>query len=113
MGDFSKIGSLSDMYTNCRTEDPDITPLDFVFEHLLNLGSIIESFEHHDKNNEKEIPHQPYHFHINSFQVVCNITQPQVIDFNKEGIAITDFAIHNEDFIPSGYSNNVFRPPIV
>lgn len=101
------------MYNNCKTEDPAISPVDFFFEHLLNLGSVIESFEHHHKNIEKEIPHQPYHFHTNSFQVVCNITQPQDIDFNKEGKAITNFVIQNEDFIPFGYSNNVFRPPIV
>lgn len=113
MGDFSKVGDLSAMYDRCKIEYPDITPADFVFEHLLNLGNIIESFEHHNNTGKKELPHHPYHFHINSLKIVCNVTQLPKIDFKKEEIVVSNFAGLTETFTPSGYSNNVFRPPII
>lgn len=110
-GDFSKIADLKDMYKSCEKEDPDITAADFVFEHLLNLGSIIESFEHH--SNEKEMPHQPYHFHITSSQIVCNISHSPFFDFKKEEVISKPFIFHSENLILFDFSENVFKPPIV
>lgn len=47
--------SFQQMYHQCSTEDKDITPLDFVFEHLLNFESIINCFEGEDQEE-----HHPY-----------------------------------------------------
>jgi hypothetical protein len=47
--------NIHEMYQQCSQEDHDITPLDFVFEHLLNLEHIINFFE-----GENEQEHQPY-----------------------------------------------------
>ena len=113
MGDFSRIGNLPDMYKHCQMENPGLNPVDFVFEHLLNLGSVVESFEHNNKHDEKELPHQPYHFHLNSFQSIVNVTKPLGINANTEEPLTTIFIFHNEVFFPSDFSGNILRPPIV
>jgi len=99
------------MYTSCKTEDPDITPADFVVEHLLNLGKIIESFESHDKGEKKEFPHQPYRSHIRSFQVVSIFSILPSSDFKKE-LLINNYLFRYKDPTVTGYYHNIFRPPI-
>lgn len=113
MGDFSKMGKLADMYTHCKTEDPDITPVDFVFEHLLNLESLIHSFEKQD-NKEKEFPHHPVRVNTNVNHVVLNITH---FSFFENNSVNEDNEPHSSTtknpFIPTGYSTTIFRPPII
>lgn len=55
-GDFRILGSLEAMYVHCKsTEDKDLTPLDFITDHLLDLDCI---FDQHDHGDEQK-PHTP------------------------------------------------------
>ncbi|HQV07067.1 MAG TPA: hypothetical protein PKW62_09925, partial [Chitinophagaceae bacterium] len=90
LGDFSFMGRLSDMYANCQQEDPDITPTDFVFEHLLNFEILIDKFEHHS-TTENETPHQPFSVSNHLNPVVLFVDPLPEIKFkNDEQIIVKD-----------------------
>ena len=47
MGDFSALQDLPEMYQHCQaTEDKDMTPLDFVTDHLINIDGLVTSKNH-------------------------------------------------------------------
>ncbi|MDB5119627.1 MAG: hypothetical protein JWN56_845 [Sphingobacteriales bacterium] len=55
-GDFSAILELPNMYNHCKaTEDKDMTPIDFVTDHLVNIDCL---FDKHD-NGDSQKPHLP------------------------------------------------------
>ncbi|MCB9047001.1 MAG: hypothetical protein H6550_12785 [Chitinophagales bacterium] len=114
--DFAYLCHLPDMYEQCRAEDPDINPADFVFEHLLNLEDVISHFEHEDDNNETELPHQPYHSSQPVPQVVIALSQPIQVICIPQIISDGDdsgFPILNDKHLASGYLSRIFHPPIV
>lgn len=108
-GDFSSLADLPSMYYHCKsTEDKDMTPVDFITDHLLNIDCL---FDKHDNGDEQK-PHTP----------IPNQHQKQTIDtyFASLGITITYFnSIETKLIIPSlnvhrsYYIPEVFRPPIV
>ena len=56
MGDFSSITDLPAMYRNCKaTEDKDMTPLDFITDHLVDIDCIFDAHE----NGDEQKPHTP------------------------------------------------------
>jgi len=75
MSDFSIIENLPKMYEHCKaTEDKDMTALDFVTDHLINIDSL---FDNHDNGDEQK-PHKSndytIHHSITSFyQEIKNI----------------------------------------
>lgn len=110
MGDFSILPSLPKMYHHCKTtEDCDMTPLDFVTDHLINIDGL---FDGHDGGDDQK-PHQPFHFHnvtlqlfipiINSFTIISDNS----ILFQKKSIITTQETIFTSD-----YFSRKFRPPI-
>lgn len=116
LGDFASMRHLPQMYEQCKAEDPDINPADFVFEHLLNLEDIIDRFENEDRSEEQERPHQPLQ-HVQSVsQVVINIHQPLQFDCGSKFLFPVEkrvYPLHNDAGIPSAYLSQIFRPPTI
>lgn len=106
---------LHGLYEQCGVEDPDITPLDFVFEHLLNLEHIISFFEGEEHDGVKDLPHQPY-------QVAHTVSVSSVIIPDRCAVAVVRPHYDVVDVVypssrPTSYFFNyhadIFRPPIV
>ncbi len=114
MGDFSCAKNICGVYDQCRSEDPDINLPDFVFEHLLNLGSILEHFEHDADGEENERPHEPFQQLQSISQTLVIISQP--LQFEAESITFSPreketYSAYADYFIPSDFLTKVFHPP--
>ena len=109
MGDFSVLQDLPEMYRHCKaTEDKDMTAIDFVTDHLLNIDGIFDKHE----NGDEQKPHQ-----TNPIQHHGQTTLTFVCFFS---FSITNFhqteakpIIPTVFFLPSDYITKIFRPPIV
>ena len=111
MSDFSVIGNLPKMYAHCKaTEDKDMTPLDFVTDHLINIDSL---FDKHDKGDEQK-PHKSndFTFHHSTtyfFQEINTIAFKNIKLLISSTVLIPDYEnslyFHNPIF-------SIFRPPI-
>lgn len=102
--------SFREMYQQCSIEDHDITPLDFVFEHLLNFECVINYF-----TGEDEEEHQPFKTIEYSAPIAVTIPKPVCIIFTQHSYwsirAI--YPVHNTGFFSSNYYADIFHPPIV
>jgi len=111
MGDFSVIGDLPKMYDHCKaTEDKDMTALDFVTDHLINIDSL---FDKHD-NGDKQKPHKSIDLTIHHITTIV-FQEINTIEFKSSKIIISN-AVLIPDYENSIYSHNpissIFRPPI-
>lgn len=112
MSDFSMLKDLPEMYEHCKiSEDKDMTPIDFLTDHLLNIDGL---FDKHD-NGDRQKPHTPTHLHHSTHIVSF---QP-FVSFRFENKISSCYAepellsIYFPNFIKSDYISKVFRPPIV
>jgi hypothetical protein len=56
LGDFSQMADLHSMYDHCKaTEDKDLTIMDFVTDHLINIDGLFDQHKHGDDQK----PHKP------------------------------------------------------
>jgi hypothetical protein len=110
MGDFSILPTLPKMYQHCKaTEDCDMTPLDFITDHLINIDGI---FDNHDSGDDQK-PHQPFNYQ----NITLTLFVPTIQELN---IPVTSFsAIEKKSIIykvdtgfASDYFSKKFRPPI-
>lgn len=111
MSDFSVIGNLPKMYAHCKaTEDKDMTPLDFVTDHLINIDSL---FDKHDKGDEQK-PHKNNDFTFHH-STTCFFQEVNTIAFNNIKLLISSTVLI-PDYENSLYFHNlifsIFRPPI-
>lgn len=108
LGDFSVLEDIPEMYRHCKaTEDKDMTPLDFITDHLVNIDGLFDKHE----NGDEQKPHS---------NQVQHHGQAQVSFLTSFSFCIIPFrAIEAEpsillvDFFPSDYISKIFRPPIV
>ncbi len=108
MGDFSMLSDLPEMYRQCKaTEDKDMTPIDFITDHLVNIDGL---FDKHECGDEQK-PHTPnttqhqgqtqvsvityYMFPIKPYHPV--VEQPFIVSVN---------------FLLSDYISKIFHPPV-
>ncbi len=110
MGDFSCMLDVPKMYSECRLEDDDLNPVDFVFEHLLNLDDLEEHLKAAGTSQDK--PHTPKYTHtITPVFSVC--ATPLVLQWKQPSPSRREsYPLLSHDFIPSGYFSAVFRPPV-
>ncbi|MBK9104061.1 MAG: hypothetical protein IPL92_05705 [Saprospiraceae bacterium] len=108
-GDFSLLQDIPLMYHHCKTtEDKDMTPFDFITDHLVNIDGL---FDKHDNGDEQKphMPNQPQHNGQTQVTFITyiafSITQVQPIEVKP--------SIPSVHFLPSGYISKFFRPPIV
>lgn len=106
--DFSTIQDLPAMYRHCKaTEDKDLTLLDFITDHLLNLDCI---FDQHD-NGDPQKPHVPPQFNHQSYQNVFVINEI-VIHTNEPMKLVQNLGFHSDSMELKDYIGKIFRPPI-
>ena len=111
MSDFSVIGNLTKMYDHCKaTEDKDMTPLDFVTDHLINVDSLFDKHKNGDsqkphKSNDYSLHHSITTFYHEikgiEFKTLRLSISTNVLKFNYEN----SLYFHNPIF-------SIFRPPI-
>jgi hypothetical protein len=109
MGDFATIQDLPEMYRHCKaTEHADMTPLDFITDHLLNIDGI---FDKHDNGDEQK-PHQlnPKQHHGQTTVTFITYFTLILAQFHSEIEKLPNFP---DNFLPSDYITKIFRPPIV
>jgi hypothetical protein len=108
-GDFAVIVNLPNMYEHCKaTEDKDMTPFDFITDHLINIDGV---FDHHDHNDEQK-PHIPIRTH-HSFNHLTFLTQQFRVSLIWPQQPKNDFSIYKDNFYYSDFNRFVFRPPVV
>ncbi len=106
--DFSMLQDLPAMYQHCKAiEDTDLTPLDFITDHLLNLDCL---FDQHD-NGDPQKPHIPPQLNHQSYQNVFLLKEifiqsktPVKLSQNKHS--------YFDIFVAQNYIGSIFRPPI-
>ena len=109
--DFSTLADLPEMYQNCKTtEDKDMTLVDFVTDHLINIDGF---FDEHLKGDEQK-PHIPKHIHHYTVQT-CFIQTYEVFKSLNLYSEFFNFKKLNysANFYTSDYSKSLLRPPIV
>lgn len=99
-----------EMYQQCSQEDHDITPLDFVFEHILNFECIINLLE-----GESKEEHQPYQSVKSFSQIAVTIPKPLHVHFSLpiDFAATVVYPAHTAAYYLSNFHVEIFHPPIV
>jgi|GEM_PF-4846892 len=116
-GGFMQHCNLHQMYADCSAEDHDITPLDFVFEHLLNQESVVNLLEGEYDCPMGDHPHDPFQASQATGQVMVCVA-PQLNPFvivNKTFVAALakQYFAYNSNYFTSAFLADIFRPPIV
>lgn len=113
MGDLAYTKNLSQVYDQCKDEDPDINAFDFVFEHLLNLESVFEHFENDADEGKNEKPHHPFQLMQSVSPVFVVVSKPLQIEARLVAIVNEErsYSICQDDFVPSAFLTEVFHPP--
>lgn len=101
-------------YEQCCHEDHDITLLDFIFEHLLNLEAIVNLLEGEHEYVGDDSPHIPFQ-QLEASQVIFATTNNARIEI-KERCSFVEsrvaYATYQNDKLPSNFCADIFRPPI-
>lgn len=107
-GNFSVMQDLPEMYRHCQaTEDKDMTPLDFITDHLINIDCI---FDKHDNGDEQK-PHTPIQFNHAQQQVVFT-AQQFIFSIIEPCIYKNEFHAYPVDLYLYDYISRIFRPPM-
>ncbi len=114
-GIYSPSLDLHKMYVQCSEEDPDITPADFVFEHLLNLEDAMEYFENDEEHEEGERPHQPLQITHNASLLVTAFPKTIELDLPQylEVVNETSYPANRGNIYYYNFNKDIFRPPII
>jgi hypothetical protein len=108
LGDFSVARDLPEMYAHCKsTEDKDMTAIDFITDHLMNIDCI---FDRHDDGDDQK-PHTPVQLHHSQAQITF-ITQLVKINFINPSEEHFKLPLFSEGIYISGYISEIFHPPI-
>jgi len=107
-GNFSDLADLPTMYAHCKaTEDKDMTPLDFITDHLVNIDALFDS---HPAGDEQR-PHSGKGQQHTGVQPYTPLSKP-LLSGTTMSLAPT-VLLRGE--VPDGYhfefSALVFRPP--
>lgn len=103
------LNDLPEMYRHCKAiEDKDMTPLDFITDHLINIDGIFDKHE----NGDEQKPHTPIQNHHHGQTTVSFITYLAftIIPFHSTE---TKQLIPSDNFLVSEYIKTIFKPPIV
>jgi len=105
--DFALLPQLPALYHHCKeTEDEDMSFVDFVTDHLININDI---FNTHDTNDSQR-PHQPFQFehlqHIVAYEPVYSNLNVATPSLRCESIHVS-----KTDSLHSDYISYLFHPP--
>ncbi|RYE26536.1 MAG: hypothetical protein EOP51_00270 [Sphingobacteriales bacterium] len=107
--------NLQERYQHCSVEDHDITPLDFVFEHLLNLESIVNFIEGEHEYTAGDHAHAPFQASGNSIQIALAMPvdiQHSVAPHCSFPASIT-YSLGKDEGYASRDGSSIFRPPVL
>lgn len=108
MGDFSVLKDIPEMYKHCKaTEDNEMTPLDFLTDHLVNCDALFDKHDHGDRQKS----HQPLQNHHNIQVPLFSLTCFQFSLQHISTLAVNTTTMADL-FFSSAYLASVFRPPI-
>lgn len=112
MGDFSTLQDIPKMHQSCKEhEHRDMTPLDFITDHLINIDAI---FDKHDNGDEQK-QHKSFHFNhrttITLFFQEINTFEFKPNTFKKENIF--EVLFYKKSIYSFNNIHSIFRPPIV
>ena len=97
------------MYRHCKaTEDKDMTPLDFITDHLVNIDGIFDKHDNGDEQKSHEPKQSEQQGQPTTFVITCfafSLKQFQPVQVNP--------SILSDNLLLSNYISEVFRPPIV
>lgn len=107
--------NLHEMYAQCSIEDHDITPLDFVFEHLLNLESIVNLFEGEHEYHMGDHPHEPMQSAQSGVHIQLALPNHIHFEVHKPHRLYPETITHSvrqATFYAHSFFADIFRPPI-
>lgn len=111
MGDFSTLQEISKMYQSCKEyEQPDMTPFDFIANHLINSDG---GFNIHIQGH-KQKSHIPFHFHHKQ-TVNLYFQELSFFEFNDSTVAYKNLLVmhyFNKSIYIFNPISSVFRPPV-
>ena len=109
LGNFSVLVDLPAMYRHCKMyEDKDLTPIDFITDHLICLDSLIDSHS----NGDEQKPHQPLPKVANATSHPLFLNLFTIADrYSFINIDITYGYIELKH--PQRFYKPIFHPPVV
>ena len=112
MGDFSVIVDLPKMYEHCKAkEDVDMTVIDFITDHLINIDGI---FDKHPIGDDQK-PHNNLDFKLSNFTITLFIQEFKSFELKTSNVTIeSDVVISNykKSFYSFKHILPIFHPPI-
>ncbi len=114
---FSPLGNMActdyvpGMYARCIEEDPEINAADFVFEHLLNLESLLDFLEQDTDEDEPYAPVNITQQVVQASVVVQQVLQPVFVSHDRLS-ADGAYALYRSPFYDNAFIDDVFHPPI-
>jgi hypothetical protein len=109
LGDFYTLTDLPAMYRHCKeTEDKDLTPFDFIKDHLLNIDCL---FDKHGEGDDQK-PHTPYPFNHQEVQVSFMPSHTLINVCNPAVSCSESFSYISGHYFFS-FSPDIFHPPAV
>ncbi|MBS1537858.1 MAG: hypothetical protein JST20_08935 [Bacteroidetes bacterium] len=107
-GDFSALKDLPEMYRHCKyNEDKDMTPLDFITDHVINVDGI---FDKHD-NGDRQKPHRQIPALHHSQIIVYQPAISYILTKNLTIVVRTKDSFCSDNFTQSEYTSKIFHPP--
>lgn len=112
MGNFSALGDLQKMYDHCKaTEDNDMSLMDFITDHLINIDSFFDKHQ----NGDEQKPHKPFEFNIN-YPIPQFISAFEYFVCNGSNTFVLSYKTKISKYKNIGYTydiiDSIFRPPI-
>jgi len=107
--DFAALTDLPKMYRHCKsTEQTDMSPLDFITDHLLNIDGVFDKHE----NGDEQKPHSPFTYHHQLSQNIF-IVQHCLTSISEPTTSNSELSTFTEQFYLFDYVSEILRPPIV
>ncbi|MBW7886767.1 MAG: hypothetical protein H3C35_00220 [Bacteroidetes bacterium] len=106
-GDFTSLANLPEWYSHCKAaEDADMTPIDFITDHLINIDGL---FDKHD-NGDHQKPHQPFHY-TNTAPIVTGVLPYSITLANPPASRIITGG--SQLLYEFRFTSSIFHPPLV
>ena len=99
---------IPEMYRHCKeTEDKDMTPLNFLTDHLVNIDGL---FDKHNNGDEQK-PHDPRKTEHRGQPTVYFVAYFTFSNIQIQSVQL-NIVIPYDNFLPLDYISKIFRPPI-
>ena len=100
------------MYNNCKEyEHHDMTPLDFITDHLINIDGL---FDKHDNGDEQK-PHKNIDFTFSNFTATLFFQEVNTFEFKSIKVTIENSIVisnYKKAIYTFNHTLSIFRPPI-